>query len=267
MQPLPLESAALLAAVLLLGAQHGLDPDHLAAVDGLTRSNSGGRPRLARWLGLLFALGHGLVVTVVAALLAAGTRVVHVPRWLEDTGAWISIAILLALGSINLAAALRPPAGRRPPAPALRGRVAGRLLRARHPLLVMGVGALFALSFDTVSQAAMLSLSARAASGWPLAIAAGAVFSAGMMASDAVNSLWISRLLARADARSHLASRVMSLAVAFASLATATFGAARYFSTAVAAFADGRELAFGLTLTAALAASYVVALAVSRVRG
>lgn len=75
MQPPPAESVALLAAVFLLGAQHGLDPDHLAAVDGLTRSNSDTRPRLARWSGLLFALGHGLVVMAAAALFAAGTQV------------------------------------------------------------------------------------------------------------------------------------------------------------------------------------------------
>ena len=32
----------------LLGLKHGLDPDHLAAIDGLTRFNAARRPRLAR---------------------------------------------------------------------------------------------------------------------------------------------------------------------------------------------------------------------------
>lgn len=131
-------------------------------------------------------------------------------------------------------------------------------------MTVVAVGALFALSFETVSQAAMFALSARASSGWPFAVAAGALFTAGMMVSDALNGLWISRLLARADARARVASRVMGLAVAGASFAVAAFGAARYLSNSVASFADGRELAFGVMLIAALVASYVVALAASR---
>jgi high-affinity nickel permease len=40
---------------LALGMRHGRDPDHLAAIDGLTRL----RPRATN--GVYFALGHGLV--------------------------------------------------------------------------------------------------------------------------------------------------------------------------------------------------------------
>jgi nickel/cobalt transporter (NiCoT) family protein len=42
---------------LALGLRHATDPDHLTAIDGLSRM----RPRATN--GLLFALGHGLVVT------------------------------------------------------------------------------------------------------------------------------------------------------------------------------------------------------------
>jgi hypothetical protein len=59
MQSLPAHWLALVAVVFLLGAQHGFDPDHLAAIDGLARFNAAARPRLARWSGLLFSLGHG----------------------------------------------------------------------------------------------------------------------------------------------------------------------------------------------------------------
>jgi high-affinity nickel-transport protein len=106
MLPLPAESAALPGAVFLLRARHGLDPDHLAAADGLTRRNSDALPRLARWSGLLFALGHGLVVTAVATFLAASSQVFDVPGWLKHTGAWISIAVLFLPGLLDLAVAL-----------------------------------------------------------------------------------------------------------------------------------------------------------------
>src|SRR5262245_8071713 len=104
METLPSHWLALLAVVFALGLKHGLDPDHLAAIDGLTRFNATRRPLLARWSGLLFSAGHGVVVTLVAvgvATLAVETRP---PVWLEDTGTWISIAFLVLLGFANLRA-------------------------------------------------------------------------------------------------------------------------------------------------------------------
>lgn len=51
---------ATLALVFMLGMRHGMDADHLAAIDGFARL------RPSRWTGVLFGLGHGLVVTVLA---------------------------------------------------------------------------------------------------------------------------------------------------------------------------------------------------------
>jgi DNA-binding IclR family transcriptional regulator len=50
----------------------------------------------------------------------------------------------------------------------------------------------------------------------------------GMVVTDALNGLWVSRLLARADARAAGASRAMSLAIALLALAIAATGAARH---------------------------------------
>jgi len=58
------------ALALLLGMQHGLDPDHLAAIDGLTRFNARVNPARARWCGLWFSLGHGTLVTLATLLVA-----------------------------------------------------------------------------------------------------------------------------------------------------------------------------------------------------
>src|SRR5258707_8754377 len=79
----------LAALVFVLGLKHGLDPDHLVAIDGFTRSSR------SRWCGLFFSLGHGVVVTLVGvgvALIAADWQP---PQWLEYTGAWISIGVLV----------------------------------------------------------------------------------------------------------------------------------------------------------------------------
>jgi len=70
MDALPTHWLSLVAVVFLLGVKHGLDPDHLAAIDGLTRYNAVRRPALSRWSGLLFSAGHGVVVTAVAIVVA-----------------------------------------------------------------------------------------------------------------------------------------------------------------------------------------------------
>src|SRR5258708_33970839 len=64
--PLPHDIAGVALMVFLLGLRHGMDPDHLATLDGLARHNAQPRPRLARWSGCFFSLGHGAIVPLVA---------------------------------------------------------------------------------------------------------------------------------------------------------------------------------------------------------
>ena len=70
MSELPTHWLSLVAVVFLLGLKHGLDPDHLAAIDGLTRFNAQRRPRLSRWTGLLFSAGLVTGEALVGILLA-----------------------------------------------------------------------------------------------------------------------------------------------------------------------------------------------------
>src|SRR5215210_6439027 len=107
MESLPHHWLSLVAVVFLLGLKHGLDPDHLAAIDGLARFNAGRKPLLARWSGLLFSAGHGVVVTAVAIAVATVATEWKAPEWLEQAGVWISIGFLALLGAANLLAVLR----------------------------------------------------------------------------------------------------------------------------------------------------------------
>ncbi|MBC8024210.1 MAG: nickel transporter, partial [Burkholderiales bacterium] len=227
MSSLPTHWLALVAVVFLLGLKHGLDPDHLAAIDGLTRFNAKRRPRLSRWSGLLFSAGHGVVVTLVAIAVATMATRWHAPQWLENAGTWISIGFLTLLGAANLAAVARTPRGEVVRAAGIRSRLFERLTRAEHPVLIAAVGAAFAISFDTISQAVMFSITGSNLAGWLFAALLGVVFTAGMIATDALSGLWVSHLLRRADARAAAASRLMSLAIAFTSLAIAALAAAR----------------------------------------
>ena len=177
------------------------------------------------------------------------------PAWLEDTGTWISIAFLALIGVANLLAVLRTPPGQLVSAVGLRSRVFARLIRAEHPMLVAAVGAAFALSFDTISQAVLFSITGSNLAGWLFAAMLGLVFTAGMMATDALNGLWVSHLVRSADHRAAVASRLMSVAIGCTSLAIAALAAARHTLPAL----DEQVASWGV----ALSAGVVVAVAVS----
>jgi high-affinity nickel-transport protein len=264
METLPNDWLALMLLVFALGVKHGLDADHLATIDGLTRFNAGRNPRLARYCGFLFSLGHGAVVIAVALAVGALTRRWAVPAWMEDLGAWISIGFLTLLGAMNLAAVLAAQPGQVVQPVGLKGRLLGRLQRTSHPLLIAAVGALFALSFDTMSQAALFALTGTQFGGVAHSLMLGLLFMLGMMLTDGVNGLWIARLIRRADRAACIASRVMGTTVGALSLLVAGFGLAKYASPAVGAWYDGKELALGLSFVAVVALSFLFALRLAR---
>jgi len=148
MNILPQDMSTLGALVLVLGMKHGFDADHLATIDGLARFNARSNPRLARFCGVLFSLGHGAVVIAIALIVSTLAQQWKIPGWLEVFGAWVSIAFLAALGLANLIAVLRCDATQMVQPVGFKGRFLGRLARVKSPGLVALVGALFALSFD-----------------------------------------------------------------------------------------------------------------------
>ncbi len=150
-------SVLILAAV--LGLRHGVDPDHLAAIDGLARVNQ------SPWNGALFALGHGLVVTLLAIGVGRLQRGV-----LEPFSPWL----LITIGLVSLWRLFRP-------APASRNRPfwnAGPLL----------VGIVFAAGFETASQLSALVLADR-----NNALYLGATFTAGMLVVDGIDGFLAAR--------------------------------------------------------------------------
>jgi high-affinity nickel-transport protein len=264
MESLPTHWLSLVAVVFLLGLKHGLDPDHLAAIDGLTRFNAGRRPLVSRWSGFLFSAGHGVVVTLVAVAVATLATEWRVPAWLDGVGTWISIGFLAALGVANLAAVLRTPKGEMVRPVGMKSRAFQRLTHAEHPVVIAAVGAAFALSFDTFSQAVLFSVTGSHVAGWVFAFALGLVFTAGMMATDALNGLWVSRLVRAADTRAAAASRVMSFAVAVVALAIAALAVARRALPALDARLDSWDTALGVAVVVAVVAAYLVALRITR---
>lgn len=255
---LPHDFIALAMVALLLGVRHGFDADHLAAIDALTRHNASARPRLARLAGVLFSLGHGAVVVGVALAVSTFAGQWRPPLWLTSFGVWMSVAMLTALGLLNIAAALRAPAHQSTPVAGWRSGVFARLLRAGSPLTVLGIGGLFALSFDTVSHATLFAVAAGRLGGWQSALLLALLFVTGMLVTDGINGWWIARLVRRSDQTARIASRVMALAVGGVSLLTAGLGAASQTLPAADAWMAGKELWFGAAIVACVFGSFVL---------
>jgi len=261
---LPNDWIALLALVFVFGAKHGLDADHLATIDGLTRYNLRRAPARARWCGSLFSLGHGAVVVIIALIVGFASTRWQVPQWMESVGTLISISFLTLLGLLNLRAVLLTAPDAVVAPVGLKAGLLTRLQSASHPLAIAAVGALFALSFDTMSQATLFALTATRHGGGAHALVLGLAFTGGMLLMDGINGLWIARLLGRADQRARIASRVMGLMVAAISLSIAAFGLARWLHADIAVWYQGKELGLGIGVIALLALSFVAAQGLSR---
>jgi len=166
-----------------LGVRHGTDPDHLTAIDGLSRL----RPRAAN--GLLFAIGHGSVVT----LLAAGVGHVLAGR-VAFLGPWM----LILIGVVNGWKVCRPS-----PVP----------LVVKRPIVAQPflLGMVLAAGFETASQLSALIL-ADQANPWLF----GAAFSGGMALVDGLDGYLAASTLslaARGEMNARIASRFLGILV------------------------------------------------------
>jgi nickel/cobalt transporter (NiCoT) family protein len=209
---------------LVIGARHGLDPDHLATIDALTRL---GRIRSRLLVGLLFSLGHGAVVTLASVAVQALGHQQFVPPWFEMGGTLVSAFLLICLGSLNLWAMLKTPVGERVQLQAVNTYGLGRFLSLSQSLAApLLVGAMMAFSFDTLTLALLLP-SASAAQSTLTVLILCLAFTLGMTLSDGLNGWLVARILRRSEAMAAAASRVMSLAVVVLSYGVAALALAR----------------------------------------
>lgn len=184
-----------LAFMMLLGLRHGLDPDHIAVIDGITLRNFRERPRFARWAGALFALGHGTMVTLIAVIVASLSQSFALPARLSQLIDWLPVALLLLVGTLNLISLLRNDAASH----SIKGwryALLPRSLReSAHPMGIFLIGLLFGLVFDTTTQAAAWGMAASSTAGVAGALLIGLVFSLGMITADTLDSLVLTSLL------------------------------------------------------------------------
>lgn len=209
---------------LTLGLRHGLDLDHLAVIDTISTRVST-RKRLSQSAGFLFSLGHGLVVISVSLVLAGRLTSGKMPAWLDNFGVGISIFFLLLFGSINLFALFQKKQSvlEKNKRATLKTFLVEKIIGKNcTPMFIVVVGALFALSFDTLTQATLFSLSATTLSGLIFSGILGFTFMLGMMVTDGLNGFLASIFAQNANTKSKFISQTFGIAISFFSLSVAT---------------------------------------------
>ncbi len=253
---------ALYVLAIGLGARHAIDPDHLTIIDGFTRRNIQRRPLVAYLSGVLFSLGHGMVVQAGAAAATMIEGGLRLPLWLETAGMLISSVVLFSLGALNLRAAWRTPAEQ---AVRLVGWKAGIVGRGGdHPLAIVGVGMLLALSLDTLAQAALIGAAA-ARLDMPGSVAAlAAAYALGMLVVGGANGVWIATLARSAGRRAAAASQIMAAAIGFLNMAIGTITLAAIAFPLTGEWLDRAGPGIAAGVVAAAVGAYLAAIAATR---
>jgi nickel/cobalt transporter (NiCoT) family protein len=239
-------------AVFVFGLRHGADPDHLAAIDNVTRNAHAAGQRNSRFVGVFFAAGHSAMVLALAVILSVvSSRVAARAQWLELLGTWVSIAILLAMAGINVAALLRNdmrPHG-------IKARLLPRVLReAQHPLAAVPIGMLFGLGFETSSQIAAYSVAFSRGGGAVAGLMVGLAFCAGMMVTDTFDSLLVHRIVAHRSGNMPRVMRLWLFTITALAIAVAAYEIAGLFGWRETAQSD---LFFGIAMVAILTLTFV----------
>jgi len=242
-----------LGLLLALGFRHGLDPDHIATVDGLTRMRYKAHAYwAARLTGFQFACGHSL--TILLATLVFYWQGIELPLWLDQAGLWISSVVLLLLAAANLRHCLSGQTHHHPA-----GLLRQLMLRAMGPLAhPMGVGFAFAISLDSLAQAGLMAAKGHELGGVGMIVMLSVCFGLGMILADTGNGLIMHWLISRSEAMTQQVSRVMSGVIAVLALLVVAVGHGRQHLAVMDQLWDLWSAWIGVGVTAAALLAYVL---------
>jgi nickel/cobalt transporter (NiCoT) family protein len=172
--------------MVMLGLRHGFDPDHIAIIDGVSVRYATTKPLLAKWTGTLFALGHGTVVTCIAVMISRFSHSWNFPESVWSVLDWVPGLLLIFVGILNLHMLKKQkhyhPKGWK------MFFIPEKLKNSSHPLAIVLIGILFAMVFDTNTQAAAWAYTATTQLNTTNALLLGCSFSFGMVITDTLDS-------------------------------------------------------------------------------
>lgn len=186
------------------GCRHGVDADHIAAIDNVTRRLVASGQR-AMTVGIFFSFGHCTVVLLLCGFVlgsasATEAQLAHLAEVGGTVGPWVGAAVLGTIGVINLCFARdlhaqyqqRTARGHEHEIASLVGRCCPAFITAIDaPHKVFWIGLLFGLGLDTATEIALLTISALAHTAVPrfTVLLLPMLFAAGMALVDSVNGL------------------------------------------------------------------------------
>lgn len=252
-----IHSTSLLATcglLLALGFRHGLDPDHIAVVDGMTRLRHNSRDYWkARLTGFQFAAGHSL--TILLATFVFYLYSIQLPAWLDSAGLWISTFVLLWLAYRNFKYCFSGSENHHHAGSPVQRKVLQALGPFAHP---MGVGFGFAISFDSLAQAGLMAAKGQELGGFFAILVMALSFGLGMMLADTSNGLLMHWLVNRSHALAHNAGRIMSGVVAVLSLVVVAVGHSSQYFEHLESFWDTWGGYIGVSVTGIALLVYLV---------
>jgi len=173
-------------AMIFLGIRHGLDVDHITAIDNLVRLHNA--IKKSRWVGTGFSAGH------MASVLAEMIFIIYVMGGLTSTGNlafWGGVIGAVALGVIGAINIYSMKKWGRSGSAILASKILHRtgFLGPLGSALVTGM--VFGLGFDTATQisAVTLSVVASATAGVQTALILAGFFALGMITVDTFDSV------------------------------------------------------------------------------
>jgi nickel/cobalt transporter (NiCoT) family protein len=195
----------------ILGLRHGVDADHISAIDNTTRKLLAEDQRPLT-VGTWFSLGHStIVIALIVALVLAVEAVARAIPVIAAAGTLIGTAVsggfLYIIGLLNLVIAIeiyRIFRGLRSGRLDARGldeqlnkrgfmaRYFGRLFRiVNRPYQMYAVGLLFGLGFDTATEVALITLAVTTAKSVPLwaILVLPLLFTVGMVLVDTTDGI------------------------------------------------------------------------------
>ncbi len=185
---------ATIPLMVFLGIRHGLDVDHVTAIDNLVRLHNAAKR--ARWVGTSFSAGHMVAVCVEMIVLVVIVKSLQDADTLSFYGGIIGAASLGTIGGINFYTMKKHgKTGSAIFASKIYGRI--NFLGLFGSGFVTGLA--FGLGFDTATQISALTVSAVASAtqGLSVAFILAAFFAVGMISTDTLDSVALRSIFAR----------------------------------------------------------------------
>jgi len=182
--------ASTLFFALLLGMKHGIDPDHLTIINGISL-NQENSIKTRKWNGLYFSLGHGLAVTIIGLLWVKFSSKIMENSNLLNYTEWLPIIILLFTGIWGIKNLIQNKNHEHKHI--LNYKV--DLNTKTAPLQLFVTGLVFALVFDTTTQITAWGLIEGQSNQYAKALYIGLAFTLGMILTDTLNSFLFVKIL------------------------------------------------------------------------